>query len=511
MAALALGFGIVGTSPAAAQTSHSVVGQIRVNQVTFTGTKGAEGSTLSWKSTVTLASTPGSVTDVNANSRLDAGTDWFDQSIQKFSGYTITSGSADYPIYNIGNLYFVPLGVAAAGHTVIPGTGTSNLYQSSAVNVYPLPTVADTTNPFISSIGFRNASGSIAEGGTFTEGTDSQVIIRLQASTDMAATTPAVLDNFPVLVELTTVNNLIPAAPEGATTVTVTFTNHHAIATRSLPLGDGIHNGGGSVAARILSGTGYRLGSGTSTATDVTLTVQAGNNIAHRDFPVTDDNTKNPDGSVRVRVVSSVDYIVVAGDASVNLIDDDPLLPTVTLSADAALPLLSGIPTVTEGADVVMRISLSRAHTAPLTVPVTIDEVGNFVDFQGRQTRNVVIPQGETGWRFTVDIIDDNTDEPDESLTIAIDTANVPASHAGVAGSSIISLLDDEAEPVLQAADGGGAKGGGHGNAALRYNLELNYGLPVLQGREVVILYARRDLRGQTGGYALGAKFNYRF
>ena len=42
-------------------------------------------------------------------------------------------------------------------------------------------------------------------------------------------------------------------------------------------------------------------------------------------------------------------------------------------------------------------------------------------------------------------------------------------------------------------------------DAALRYNLEVQYGLPVMQGRDLLTFFARSDLRSDARNYALGA------
>ena len=138
-------------------------------------------------------------------------------------------------------------------------------------------------------------------------------------------------------------------------------------------------------------------------------------------------------------------------------------LPTVSIAADAAM--------VTEGADAVFILTLSAAAPGGgLAVPVTVaqfsttSEVPNvhLVAADDLGEREAIIPAGETEVRFTVPIIDDNTDEPEARVRATLGA--LPSGYAG-SGFADIEVDDDEDFPVVSVA--GGAGGGPEGGEAL--------------------------------------------
>ena len=117
---------------------YTTPGYVELRSVSITGGGfGASGSTLTWNFT-SVSNTDTQVSDENENGTMEAGVDeWIvptDASAYIFTGYTITSGGVEYPIFTVGGLtYFVPIDEDGVGQTTIPDSGTSNAYQASAM------------------------------------------------------------------------------------------------------------------------------------------------------------------------------------------------------------------------------------------------------------------------------------------------------------------------------------------------------------------------------------------
>ena len=115
-------------------TTYPVGGFVTITGVTFTGTEGAPGSTLSWTA-IDAEVGPGNViADFDDDGLLDQGTDAFSNVTVLFTGYTITSGGTEYGVFyqNSTDTYFVPIGESGIGQTTIPTSGTSNAFQTEA-------------------------------------------------------------------------------------------------------------------------------------------------------------------------------------------------------------------------------------------------------------------------------------------------------------------------------------------------------------------------------------------
>ena len=124
-------------------TNYTIEGSIQLTGVTFSTTEGAIGSTLSWTGTSTYSGAfnsdqDRSIQDVNDNGVLDVGTDFLSVSSADFTGYTITSGGVEYPVFyeSLYGRYTVALPQDGSVQTLIPTSGTSNVFQDPASNSY---------------------------------------------------------------------------------------------------------------------------------------------------------------------------------------------------------------------------------------------------------------------------------------------------------------------------------------------------------------------------------------
>ena len=116
------------------------------------------------------------------------------------------------------------------------------------------------------------------------------------------------------------------------------------------------------------------------------------------------------------------------------------LQPNVTLSVDASTIVeAGGIATVAA--------TLSAAHTAEVTIDLGISGTATATDDYTVSGSQIVIPVGATSGSIAITAVQDNEDEPDE--TVLVDIANVTnAQEAGTQQVSTTILDDDEAVVV---------------------------------------------------------------
>ncbi|MFC0159872.1 Hint domain-containing protein [Mameliella alba] len=114
--------------------TYTTEGYIGLSGVTITGGQGQPGSTLSWTGLYNFADEDDNypITDVDEDGLLDAGTDWFVGDSVDFTGYTITIGGVEYPVFLGVGGYGVPLPQNGSSQTLIPSSGTTNAYQAEA-------------------------------------------------------------------------------------------------------------------------------------------------------------------------------------------------------------------------------------------------------------------------------------------------------------------------------------------------------------------------------------------
>src|SRR6056297_3322889 len=108
-----------------------------LSNVTFDGVEGAAASALQWSGTGGGVTSPQGLTDFDEQGDLDAGVDQCASSSYTFSGYTITIGSAEYPIFvsdfSPNNYYLIGTTDAI---NALPSSGTSNVFQQAVSPVY---------------------------------------------------------------------------------------------------------------------------------------------------------------------------------------------------------------------------------------------------------------------------------------------------------------------------------------------------------------------------------------
>ena len=170
----------------------------------------------------------------------------------------------------------------------------------------------------------------------------------------------------------------------------------------------------------------------------------------------TNDSTDEPDGSVTATLSTGTGYTVSgrSNAATVAVSDDDdppPATPVISIAAGSG---------VTEGGDATFTVSATPSPTTALTVNLTVSQSGSFGAATGADT--VTIPATGSA-TYTVSTTNDNTDEPDGSVTATLSTGT-GYTVSGTSNAATVAVSDDDdplpATPVISiAASSGIAEG----------------------------------------------------
>ncbi len=120
--------------------------------------------------------------------------------------------------------------------------------------------------------------------------------------------------------------------------------------------------------------------------------------------------------------------------------DPPAAMPEVSISAGAD---------VTEGGDATFAVTADPAPSAPLTVDVTVVQVGDFGVSPG--SRSVTVPMSGTA-TFTVATANDTADEADGSVTATVDAGSGYTVSASAAAATVGVQDDDDPAPPPAAA-----------------------------------------------------------
>ncbi len=153
-----------------------------------------------------------------------------------------------------------------------------------------------------------------------------------------------------------------------------------------------------------------------------------------------DDGTDEPDGSVSVTLNGGDGYTVGSpASGAVAVADDDLPPPVVSVTAKAG--------SITEGADAVFTVTADRAPDAALAVRLTVSEEAgsDFVAAGDEGGRTVTIPAGTTGVALAVATDDDAADEPDGSVSAAVDAGAGYTVAASPGDTASVAVADNDA------------------------------------------------------------------
>ena len=193
----------------------------------------------------------------------------------------------------------------------------------------------------------------------------------------------------------------------------------------------------------------YGITAGTRTVTMPT------SGSAKLTLATTDDAADEPDGSVTVTVADGQGYTVGSSASGTVAVrdNDDAVLPEVTLAAGSA---------VTEGGDAVFTLTASPAPAADLPVSVTVASDGDWGVSAGGRT--VTIPASGSA-KLTLATADDETDEPDGSVSVTVNDGDGYA--AGDPASGTVAVRDDDEPPPTVSVDDAEVAESGDGDSVL--------------------------------------------
>ena len=171
----------------------------------------------------------------------------------------------------------------------------------------------------------------------------------------------------------------------------------------------------------------------------------------------TNDQTDESDGSVTATLdapVAAAGYTVSATQSAATVAVSDDDVPEVSISAGSG---------VTEGGDATFTITASPAPAADLDVSVTVSQSGDYGATTGQQTVTIPATGSVT---LTVGTTDDQTDEPNGSVTATINTGSA-YTVSSTQSSGTVTVADDDdppvvAVPVVTVSGGSGVTEGGN-------------------------------------------------
>ena len=143
-----------------------------------------------------------------------------------------------------------------------------------------------------------------------------------------------------------------------------------------------------------------------------------------------------------------------SGSVGFEITDDDDPLPVVTIAGGAA---------VTEGTPAVFTLTADRAPAADLEVEVDVQDApaSDFLAGSEQGRRTVTIPASQSSTTLTVPTVDDDADEPDGPVRVALVAG--AGYRLGAASAAAVAVADDDATagPTLSIDDATLAEGAG--------------------------------------------------
>ena len=148
------------------------------------------------------------------------------------------------------------------------------------------------------------------------------------------------------------------------------------------------------------------------------------------------DNIDEPNGSITAQVQGGTGYTVGSpSSATVNVNDNDtspPGTPSVSISANPT--------TITEGGTTTVTVTASTAPSTAINVSVNVTQNGNFIS--GSPPSSVTINANQTTATFTINTVNDNTDEPNGSITTQVQAGT--GYTVGSPSSATVTVNDND-------------------------------------------------------------------
>ena len=208
-----------------------------------------------------------------------------------------------------------------------------------------------------------------------------------------------------------------------------------------------------------------------SVATSITVGAAAGTNAVSGDYSLSSSPTltiaagsTNSTGTVTITAVDNTrdeddKSVTVSGSATNSLGITNPSNLTLTITDDDGPPSLSiSSPSVAEGdsgtANLTFTVSLSTASDKQVTVDYAEGSTGTATagtDYTALPSGTLTFTAGDTSEQFTVTVTGDTTDEPNETVVVALSNpAN--ATIGAMSGTGTGTITDDDPAPTVTLA-----------------------------------------------------------
>ena len=168
------------------------------------------------------------------------------------------------------------------------------------------------------------------------------------------------------------------------------------------------------------------------------ITVEAASDVDSDDETETITNTVSTDGA-RYTGVTADDITVSVDDSTVSAAD-----PVISIAA------YLDVTTIVEGTAAEWVITADIAPMSDITIGLTVSRSGAFVRNRDTGTdKEVILPMGETSVRYTVATVDDENEEADGSVTVALNAGTGYAVDSSNDSVEIAVTDDDETDPFV--------------------------------------------------------------
>jgi len=131
--------------------------------------------------------------------------------------------------------------------------------------------------------------------------------------------------------------------------------------------------------------------------------------------------------------------VTIDDQAMVTLVNDDTARVSITTTMDAQEDATNGLLTISSDKPIDQDVALS--------ITVTGDAVAG-VDYETLDT-DYLLPLRTTELTITVVVLDDNTVEPDETVTVSLDMISTDAVIRGADQQADVTIIDDDHLPVI--------------------------------------------------------------
>ena len=218
----------------------------------------------------------------------------------------------------------------------------------------------------------------------------------------------------------------------------------------------------------------YATADGTATAgtdyttTTGTLTFAPNETSKTVTVPVLDDSTDEPDETLTLTLSNPTNVAIATAAGTGTIIDDDEPPPVEPPPAELTVTIATTTPVAQEGdGALTFTVTLSRAADETVTVDyTTADTTATAGTDYTATSGTLTFAPNETSKTVTVPVLDDSTDEPDETLTLTLSNPTNVAIDTATATGTIID--DDTAALAIAGASAP------EGDGALTFTVTLS-------------------------------------